>query len=302
MTRVLHRPNLFIIGAMKSGTTSLHEYLDKHPQIAMSETKEPGYFVEELSLANGETWYLNLFVQDDRFRYRGESSTHYTKLPVYRGVADRLHRFNPDARLIYIMRDPFARLVSHYWHNVRDVVHGGELRPLLRAVKERPDYLAFSDYAMQLTPYLDRFGPQALYTLTFEALIEDPQREFDRLCHWLGLPSAPIAREQSTAHNQRPKTMAGVAGFGILNRIEYSHVWDRISPLVPGSIKGWARQRAYTSVNERETERSLPALRREIGERLRRQIEDLSRLLGRDFPEWETARLISNAHAAFDRR
>ena len=302
MTRVLHRPNLFIIGAMKSGTTSLHEYLDTHPQIAMSETKEPGYFVEELSLANGETWYLNLFVQDDRFRYRGESSTHYTKLPVYRGVADRLHRFNPDARLIYIMRDPFARLVSHYWHNVRDVVHGGELRPLLRAIKERPDYLAFSDYAMQLTPYLDRFGPQALYTLTFEALIEDPQREFDRLCHWLGLPSAPIAREQSTAHNQRPKTMAGVAGFGILNRIEYSHVWDRISPFVPGSIKGWARQRAYTSVNERETERSLPALRAEIGEPLGRQIEDLSRLLGRSFPEWESARPIATARAALDTR
>ena len=302
MTRVLHRPNLFIIGAMKSGTTSLHEYLDTHPQIAMSETKEPGYFVEELSLANGEAWYLGLFKQDERFPYRGESSTHYTKLPVYRGVADRLHRFNPDARLIYIMRDPFERLVSHYWHNVRDVVHGGELRPLLKAVKERPDYLAFSDYAMQLAPYLDRFGRQALYTLTFEALIDNPQREFDRLCGWLGLPPAPISREKSTAHNQKPKAMAGVAGFGILNRIEYSNVWDRISPFVPGSIKYWAKRRAYTSVNEREVERSIPALRGEIGEPLRHQIADLSRLLGRSFPEWESARPIATARAALDTR
>ena len=54
MTRVLHQPNLFIIGAMKSGTTSLHEYLNTHPQFAMSETKEPGNFVEELALARGE--------------------------------------------------------------------------------------------------------------------------------------------------------------------------------------------------------------------------------------------------------
>ena len=302
MTRVLHRPNLFIIGAMKSGTTSLHEYLDTHPQIAMSDTKEPGYFVEELSLAKGVTWYLNLFAQDNRFQYRGESSTHYTKLPVYRGVADRLHRFNPDARLIYIMRDPFERLVSHYWHNVRDVVHGGELRPLLRAVKERPDYLAFSDYAMQLTPYLDRFGPQAIYTLTFEALIEDPQREFDRLCQWLGLPPAPIASEKSTAHNQKPKSMAGVAGLGLLNRIEYSTVWDRVSPYVPVSFKEWAKRRAYTSVDERETESSLPVLRAEIGEPLRRRVEDLSRLLGRTFPEWEAARPIAAARAPLDRR
>ena len=301
MNRALHRPNLFIIGAMKSGTTSLHEYLDTHPQIAMSETKEPGYFVEELSLAKGEAWYLSLFKQDERFSYRGESSTHYTKLPVYRGVADRLYRFNPDARLIYIMRDPFERLMSHYWHNVRDVVHGGELRPLLRAVKERPDYLAFGNYAIQLAPYLDRFGRQALYTLTFEGLIENPQREFDRLCQWLGLPSAPISREKSRVYNQKPKAMAGVAGFGILNRIEYSSVWDCISPYVPDSIKGWARRRAYDSVDERETELSIPALRGEVGEQLRHQIEELARLLGRDFPEWETARLIATAHAAFDR-
>ena len=302
MTRVLHRPNLFIIGAMKSGTTSLHEYLDTHPQIAMSETKEPGYFVEELSLAKGDAWYLSLFDYDERFRYRGESSTHYTKLPVYRGVADRLHRFNPDARLIYIMRDPFDRLVSHYWHNVRDIVHGGELRPLLKAVQERPDYLAFSDYAMQLTPYLDRFGRQALYTLTFEALIEDPQRELDRLCRWLGLPPAPIAREKSTAHNQKPKAIAGVAGLGLLNRIEFSTLWDRVSPYVPVSLKAWAKRRAYTSVDERETERSLPALRGEIGEPLRRQIADLSRLLGRSFPEWESADPIATARAALDTR
>ena len=59
MTQAPLRPNLFIIGAMKSGTTSLHEYLDTHPQIAMSQEKEPGYFVEELGLHKGEEWYLS---------------------------------------------------------------------------------------------------------------------------------------------------------------------------------------------------------------------------------------------------
>jgi len=155
---------------------------------------------------------------------------------------------------------------------------------------------------MQLSPYLDRFGPQALYTLTFEALIDDPQREFDLLCQWLGLPPAPIAREKSTAHNQKPKSMAGVAGVGILNRIEYSNVWDRVSSYVPVSLKKWAKRRAYTYVDERETERSLPELRAEIGEPLRRRVENLSRLLGRTFPEWETARSVAVARAAFDRQ
>lgn len=290
MIGLARRPNLFIIGAMKSGTTTLHEYLDSHPQIAMSQIKEPGYFVEELAHGQGEDWYLNLFEQDGTFRYRGESSTHYTKLPLYQGVAERLFRFNPDARLIYIMRNPIERLVSHYWHNVRDPVYGRERRSLLQAVRKRQDYLAFGDYAMQLEPYVNLFGRDALYALTFEELIQDPQRELDRLYGWLGLPSHPIGGESLKAHNQKPEGIVGVAGAGVLNRIEYSNAWDRISPFVPAWVKYWARKRAYRPVDERAPQQEIPRLRNEIGDLQLRQIDKLSCLLGRDFPEWRMAR------------
>ena len=288
MSEALREPNLFIIGAMKSGTTSLHEYLDTHPHIAMSQEKEPGYFVEELSLRKGEDWYLSLFAQDARYQYVGESSTHYTKLPLYRGVPERLFRFNPDARLIYIMRDPFERTVSHYWHAVRDVAHGGELRSLLKAVQDDPEYLALSDYASQLDPYFERFGRDAVLTLTFEALIENPQRELDRIYRWLELPSHPIAAESRKAHNQKPPAMTGVAGAGILNRIQFSRAWDRVSPYVPGTIKNWATARAYQPVDEDRSRREIPRLKEAIGPVQQRQIERLSRLLTRDFPEWHT--------------
>jgi len=286
MSGVPRRPNLFIIGAMKSGTTTLHEYLDSHPQIAMSRIKEPGYFVEELTQRQGEDWYLSLFEQDGCFRYRGESSTHYTKLPVYRGVAERLFRFNPDARLIYIMRNPIERLVSHYLHNVRDPVYGRERHALLKAVRKRPDYLAFGDYAMQLEPYINRFGRDALYAFTFEALIQDPQRELERLYDWLGLPSRPIGAESLKARNQKPKDIIGVAGVGLLNLVEYSNAWDRISPYVPPWVKNWAKNRAYRPIDERSTQQDLPRLKDAIGDLQRRQIDQLSSLLGRDFPEW----------------
>jgi hypothetical protein len=297
MIGVLRRPNLFIIGAMKSGTTTLHEYLDSHPQIAMSRIKEPGYFVEELAQQQGEDWYLSLFEQDGCFRYLGESSTHYTKLPLYQGVAERLFRFNPDARLIYIMRNPIERLVSHYWHNVRDPVYGRERRALLKAVRKRPDYLAFSDYAMQLEPYINLFGRDALYALTFEALIQDPQRELERLYDWLGLPSHPIGGELLKAHNQKPEDIIGVAGAGVLNRIEYSNAWDRISPYVPSYVKNWAKKRAYRQVDKRAPQQDLPRLHGEIGDLQRRQIDEVSRLLSRDFPEW---RMASKSLAEFE--
>lgn len=286
MTPAPVRPNLFIIGAMKSGTTSLHEYLATHPQIAMSELKEPGYFVEELGLPKGEDWYLSLWQRREPHRYFGESSTHYAKLPVYRGVPERLFRFNPQARLIYIMRDPFERLVSHYWHAVRDLHHGGELRPLLKAVREDPAYLAFSDYAMQLEPYFERFGGDAVVTLTFEALVEDPQREADRIYRWLGLAPHPIGEQSGKAHNRKPENVTAVAGTGMLNRIQYSSAWDRISPHVPAWMKNWAKRQAYRAVDERQVQRDIPRLRETISDLQRRQIERLSRLLGRDFPEW----------------
>lgn len=280
------KPNLFIIGAMKSGTTSLHEYLNTHPQIAMSSEKEPGYFVKELSLHKGEDWYLNLFDGDECYQYVGESSTHYTKLPIYRGVPERLHQFNPSARLIYIMRNPFDRVVSHYWHNVRDVHHGGELRPLLTAVQEDPQYLAFGDYATQLEPYINLFGNDAIFTLTFEALTEDPQREVHRIYRWLDLPPSAMGNLPGKAHNQKPKEMMGVAGAGILNRIQYSGAWDRISPLVPSWMKRWAKQLAYEFVDERQSQQDIHHLEDAIRERQERQIERLSKLLDREFPEW----------------
>lgn len=300
MTQLPRKPNLFVIGAMKSGTTSLHEYLDTHPQIAMSAEKEPGYFVEELTLPKGEKWYLSLFEHDNRYRYLGESSTHYTKLPVFQGVPDRLHRFNPDARLIYIMRNPFERTLSHYWQAVRVRnwrERRGEPRPLLRAVREQPRYLAFSDYAMQLEPYISRFGRDALYTLTFERLVEDPQREVDQIYRWLGLPSHPLGDQSTQAHNQKPKNLTNAAGTGILYRIQFSKAWGSISPHVPQWMKRWAKQLAYRRSDERQSSEDVARLRAEIGDMQRRQIDNLCRLLGRDFPEWRTRdEVITDSH------
>lgn len=289
MTEVRRRPNLFVIGAMKSGTTSLHEYLNTHPQIAMSSWKEPAFFVEELTLRRGEDWYLGLFENDGDYRYLGESSTHYTRLPVFQGVAERLHRFNPDARLIYIMRNPFDRLVSHYWHNtqIRDFKRGGgEPRSLVRAVKEDPQYLAFGDYATQLEPYIERFGRNSLYVLTFEALVKDPQRELDSIYQWLGLPPHPLGDQGSQAHNQRPKGITGAAGAGILYRIRFSNTWDRMAAYFPTWMKEWAKRLAYRPVDGRQSLKEIARLRAEIGDLQRRQIDKLRLLLNRDFPEW----------------
>ena len=101
----MNKPNLFLIGSMKSGTTTLHDLLAEHPDISMSEPKEPCYFVDPDLLKNlwPEMWrmgywkdeqaYLALFSGKSGAKYFGESSTDYTKMPKISGVAwPRMHR------------------------------------------------------------------------------------------------------------------------------------------------------------------------------------------------------------------
>ena len=107
-------PNLIIIGGLKCGTTSIHHYLGLHPEIQMSKPKELNFFVEELNWDLGLDWYASRF--DDRFKVRGESSPHYTNLPRFDGVAERIHANCPDARLLYMVRDPIKRILSHWVH------------------------------------------------------------------------------------------------------------------------------------------------------------------------------------------
>ena len=83
----------------------------------------------------GEEHYLRLFHSCGDAVWLGEASTNYTKRPMVDGVPERLHRFNPEARFIYVMRDPIERTISHYWHMVS---YHAERRPILKAIKPSP--------------------------------------------------------------------------------------------------------------------------------------------------------------------
>jgi hypothetical protein len=164
-------PNLIIIGGLKCGTTSIHHYLGLHPQIQMSKPKELNFFVEGLNWDLGLDWYASRF--DDRFEVRGESSPHYTNLPRCEGVPERIHEHCPDARLIYMVRDPIKRILSHWVHATGAGYETRELVPTLSA----PDssYIHRSMYWMQLQPFLELFDRSQIEIITQEEL----QRERD---------------------------------------------------------------------------------------------------------------------------
>ncbi|MBK8294240.1 MAG: sulfotransferase [Solirubrobacterales bacterium] len=176
-------PNFIIIGGLKCGTTSIHHYLGCHPDIHMSKPKELNFFAAEQNWDLGFDWYKGRF--DNRFKINGESSPHYTNRPRFNGVAERIHEYCPDARLIYMVRDPIKRILSHWVHATGA---GYETREFVETLN-KPDtsYIHRSMYWMQLQPYLEHFDPSQIELITQEELGGDRDSAMKKAFSFLGV-------------------------------------------------------------------------------------------------------------------
>ncbi len=180
---VIHRPDFIVIGAMKSATTTLHEQLARQPGIFMSNPKEPNFFSNDEIYARGWSWYSALFRPASAADLRGESSTHYSKLPTYPRTVERMARDLPRLKLIYVMRHPIDRLVSQYVH---EVTAGRIAVGLGEALRRHPELIDYSRYSMQLQPYLDTYGFAGVLPVFFPRLVSRSQDELDRIARFLG--------------------------------------------------------------------------------------------------------------------
>ena len=165
-------PNLFIIGAAKSGTTSLHGYLDAHPEISMSDPKEPRVFADpEWRDRVGE--YTGM-LSSPTAPVRGESSTFYTRFPIAREVPERVASKCPEARFIYVVRDPVERVVANW---VQRYSQREEHRTLAGALANldapRNRYVAASRYATQLERWLRCFSRERILVVDQAGLRAD---------------------------------------------------------------------------------------------------------------------------------
>ncbi len=194
------KPNLFLVGSMKSGTTSLHRYLNTHPEIFMSaDPKEPTYFLDREQLLDvlpglekRGIWrsvdaYLELFEDAGSCPVVGEASANYARLNRVRGVPGRVAEFNPGASILFIARDPVERTVSHYWYMVRFF---GERRGMMEAISSEPDYTDTSYYAMQIKAWLEFFPMERFHFITMEELRDAPRQTMRGVFEWLGVDPA----------------------------------------------------------------------------------------------------------------
>jgi hypothetical protein len=194
-------PNLIIIGAGKCGTTSLHRYLDLHPEISMSENKEPNFFGGPgWSWDRGLDWYESLF--PEAARIRGESSHTYTIDPIVAGVPERIRSTLPEVKLIYLVGDPVERIVSQY---VGEYAKGAESRSLA-ALCASPNfahsgYMYRSRFHHQLTRYLECFPREAIHVLSKEDLARDPAGTIATTFRFLGVDDSFTSPDFGLVHN-----------------------------------------------------------------------------------------------------
>jgi hypothetical protein len=227
-------PAFVVIGAMKSGTSSLHHYLRQHPEICMSRPKETDYFIEERNYGKGLHWYRSLFA--DQTKVCGEASPNYSKRHRHRGVPGRLYRLVPDVRLIYILRDPIDRTLSHYLHN-RDV--GREVRPLAEAIAARSyrnNYVRTSMYRFQLEVFLRRFPLERILIVTTEDLKEKQPETLQKIFRFIGVDPHFEGSEFGRRFNQTP--VAGPPSDRLarpaLEREERDRLAEHLAPDVAG--------------------------------------------------------------------
>lgn len=270
-------PTAIVIGAQKCGTSGLHYYLGLHPEVSVSDPKELNYFIAERNLARGLDWYRSQF--DARAPVRVETSPNYTAYPQHTGVPERMAEVIPEARLIYLVRDPIDRIAAHWVHNYSKGRHSGELEATI--VKPKTSYIDRSRYAMQLERFLAVYPREQIMVLEQDDLRLSRAETLRRVFEFTGAdPEFTDRRFASERHKTKRKTRLTALG----KRLEARRARARRTLLSP---QAWAVARSYWPLGARiERPRVLPAIPDEALAELRADAERLRELTGRDFENW----------------
>ncbi len=296
------RPDFFIVGAFKAGTTALYEYLRAHPQIFMSVPKEPMYFGRDLTpryRRMTEEEYLGLFREARPDQRAGEASPWY----LYSTAAPaEINGFAPDGRVIIMLRNPVdvmyaqhSQLVFNQREDLTDFAAAldaeedrrrGERIPADAIRPEALYYRRSVRFPEQVRRYLDVFGRTRVDFVVFDDLVADPRLVYRSALEFLGVDATHEVdlsvynpnRQARSGRIQRaifapPPALRGV--FGRLRRLPLAH---RLRDALVSANSSRAARRTMD-----------PALRAGLTAEFAPQVAELGELIGRDLSAWSAA-------------
>lgn len=279
-------PTFVVIGAMKAGTVSLRHYLDEHPGVFIGrggKFGEPNFFVAEDNWPRGRGWYESLFDGASPAAAIGECSPSYTFAHVYRGVPGRMAQLIPHARLVYLVRDPIARMQSMYMHQVSA---GRERRRAAAALLD-DRYFGPSLYGLQLAAFLDHFDRSQVLVIASEVLRDRPREALNSVFSHIAVdPAAADSASRHHDHRSADKPVPRLHDLHWLPRRQVTlHPRWR-----PDQRTGPAR--LLTTRQARASDRAIPPeLRDQLARRLAADLRRFEHLLGHQIPRhwnWPT--------------
>lgn len=274
-------PNVVVVGATKAGTTSMHQYLGQHPDIGVPAEKEMRFFTDP----DCRDWlgtYQACFPAGTA--YRLESTPFYTKSPVFPGVVDRMAELVPDARVIYLVRDPLERIVAEYAEQMQWWAATRSLEEELADPDEPGNWLvASSRYATQLREYLRRFDRDQIMVIDQADLAADAVHVLGRVLDFLDLPPLAQGAAQLSLHNTREDKKSYPPWVRALWRGPVVRTLRRLPEGWRSHLSTLAWQRLRTAVRVPELgEREALALRGVLGP----EVAALRELTGQEYATW----------------
>ncbi len=304
------KPNLFIVGAAKAGTTSLYSYLNEHPRINASIIKEPHFFSDDIRCKdvdpkrkervcfNQEKYFAKKILAPKHIAYI-ESRDNYLKLFDFAGdysyfldastgylysksAAKNIYDFNKDAKIIIALRDPAERAYSHF---LMDLIGGVlESKDFIKEVKkelqDKPKkhrqnhmYIEFGLYSEQIKRYLDTFPRENILIVFQDELNRDTQKIMDDVFDFLNLEPIEINIEKRENTSKVPKSFR-------LNNFMMKFVFLR--DLIPQEIKDKVKSLLQSSHKPKMSS----AEREYMLEYFKKDIKELEKLLDKDLSRW----------------
>jgi hypothetical protein len=243
------RVDFFIVGAMRAGTSSLRDALMLNPHINIPRG-EPMFFSHESRFREGLDSYHELFDWKNDYSIRGEKSPPYSVTP---GAAERLKSYNPSAKIVWMLREPVARAISHYQHSL--FRRGEDALSLKEAVQKREEleaisstmaYVFRSEYHKQIEHWLEYFPREQHHVIILEELLASPEMELRRLHDFLGAPwsegvTLPHSKNRKMAEFVK-KVEISEADVQVLEEA-LSDTKPEVERLLGRSLPAWKRPR-----------------------------------------------------------
>ncbi len=284
-------PDFLVIGAMKAGTTTLCHDLASHPEVYFPVTKEPHtLLLPEVLTPKGKERYAALFQRAEPNQLCGEGSTGYTKLPDSAAAPGNARAVLGEAlKLVYILRNPIARSISHHYHLFR----AGEAPASFRdAIEQNPLIVSVSCYGRQLEAWLDEFPREQLHLLRFEDYMKDRQNGVREVWRFLGCSDTAYQLEEEGVFNAGSEQLLPPASLGgIKNKIARSQWYKRnVAPILSAGFKEKVKSLLYRR-NDARPDAPTPADIDLLKETFAEDLPRLREIVGPGFPLWELEEL-----------